>query len=81
MLTFLCFYENNAALDHVLSSLDALSAANNMTGRYEYWFKAFEGTLEGRGKMGSLVGASDAVRKMGGVESSLNDYAVSLFVS
>jgi len=33
--------------------------------------------LSGRGKMGSLVGASEEVRR-GGMDSSLNDYAVCL---
>lgn len=76
MLTFLCYYEDGRALSHVLASLDALSLANNEPSRYDYWFKSLDATLSGRGKMGSLVGASDEVRRIGGVESSLNDYAV-----
>lgn len=38
-----------------------------------------EQALSGRGKMGSLVGASEEVRRAGGVDSSMNDYAVSFF--
>jgi len=36
-----------------------------------------ESSLSGRGKMGSLVGASEEVKRTGGVDSSLNEYAVS----
>ncbi len=61
--------------EYVLQGLDALSAANNETGRYDFWFKSFELSLGGRGKMGSLVGASSEVRNAG-TDSSLNDYAV-----
>ena len=61
----------------VLQGLDQLSAANNETGRYDFWFKSLESSLAGRGRMGSLVGASEDVRKHGGVEVALNEYAVS----
>lgn len=56
--------------------MDALSAANNDTGRYDFWFRSLIATLSGRGKMGSLVGASEDIRKHGGAEAALNDYAV-----
>jgi cytokinesis protein len=45
---------------------------------YGFWFKNMAQTLSGRGKMGSLVGASTEFRKNAGVDSSLNEYAVSL---
>jgi cytokinesis protein len=76
MLTFLCYYSDALALPLVLSALDSLSQANNESGRFDYWFKSLDFTLSGRGKMGSLVGASDEIRKNQGVDSSLNDYAV-----
>lgn len=61
----------------MVSALEALSTANNESGGcFDYWFKSFDIALAGRGKMGSLVGASEEVRKGGGVDSSLNDYAV-----
>ncbi|KAF9519877.1 hypothetical protein BS47DRAFT_1370603 [Hydnum rufescens UP504] len=77
MLTFLCYYGDAIALTQVLAALDALSVSNNETGRFDYWFRTLDATLSGRGKMGSLVGASDEVRRNAGVESSLNDYAQS----
>ncbi|EGN96042.1 hypothetical protein SERLA73DRAFT_162010 [Serpula lacrymans var. lacrymans S7.3] len=60
----------------LINALEALSSANNETGCYEYWFKSMEIALKGRGKMGSLVGASEDVKKNGGIESSLNEYAL-----
>lgn len=76
LLTFLCYYEFSRALPNVLDALDALSVANGLTGRYTYWFKSLDASLDGRGKMGSLVGASDEVKRSGGIDSNLNEYAV-----
>lgn len=77
ILTFLCYWEDGISHELVIQALEALSNANNDKGPYEYWFRSLEGTLLGRGKMGSLVGASEEVRRNGGLDSSLNDYAVS----
>ena len=77
ILTFLCYWKDGAHHELVISALEALSASNNEKGPYEYWFRTLESTLSGRGKMGSLVGASEEVRRNGGLDSSLNDYAVS----
>ena len=61
----------------VVSALEALSAANNEAGNpYGYRFKSLESVLAGRGKMGTLVGASDEVKRHGGIDPSLNDYTV-----
>jgi cytokinesis protein len=62
----------------VTGALEALSQANGGdTGCYDYWFKSFQASLSGRGKMGSLVGASEDVKKAG-IDSSLNEYTVSI---
>ena len=78
ILTFLCYYNNGVAHESVLKAMDALSAANNQTGRYDFWFQSLLTTLSGRGKMGSLVGASQDIRKHGGTEAALTEYAVSI---
>ncbi len=80
ILTFLCYWNDGSHHELVISSLEALSAANSESGPYAFWFKSLEGVLLGRGKMGSLVGASEEIRKNAGLESSLNEYAVSSFV-
>lgn len=62
----------------VVSALENLSTTNNETASpYAFWFKSFASALTGRGKMGSLVGASDEIKRNAGMEASLNDYAVS----
>lgn len=77
ILTFLCYYNNGVAHESVLKAMDALSAENNETGRYDFWFQSLLATLSGRGKMGSLVGASQDVKKHGGHEATLTEYAQS----
>lgn len=65
----------------MLGALELLSTVNNEPSTcYAFWFKSLESALAGRGKMGTLVGASEEIRKNGGIESSLNDYAVSYAV-
>lgn len=61
----------------MVTALTVLSDNNNESGGpYSFWFKSMESSLAGRGKMGSMVGASEEVRRAAGVDSSLNDYAV-----
>jgi cytokinesis protein len=74
------------APEAVVQAFEALTAANPSGepgagggGPYEFWFRSMEEALMGRGKLGSLVGASEDVKKAGG-DSSLNDYAVRLLV-
>jgi cytokinesis protein len=77
LLTFLTYWKDGEGQPLVVSALEALSAANNESeGCYSYWFKEFRNALLGRGILGSLVGASQEVRKAGGPDTSLNDYAV-----
>jgi len=49
--------------------------------RFEQWLRIVEQTLEGRGKMGSLVGASEELKSSGSAgESQLVDYALATMV-
>ena len=81
LLTFMCVWEDAATHHLVVAGLEALSVANNMKGPFEYWFSSLESTLAGRGKMGSLVGASEDIRKNNGMDSTLNEYAVSATIT
>lgn len=76
ILLFIARVQDFSYVHITLAALESLSAENNEMGPYEYWFKSLESTLQGRGKMGSLVGASEEIRKNVGAESSLNEYAV-----
>ncbi|KAF2168124.1 hypothetical protein M409DRAFT_53438 [Zasmidium cellare ATCC 36951] len=82
LLTFLCHWANGQGHIKVLQCLDHLKAQQNENGRFDAWMRIVEVTVDGRGKMGSLVGASDEVRSGGiGMENLLMEYAVaSLFL-
>ena len=85
ILTFLCYWEKPRGHDFVVQGLKTLQQTlGKGEGRYDVWFSALEATIDGRGRMGSLVGMSDDVRKGLGssavipvAEGGLNDYAVS----
>lgn len=81
-LTFLCHWAEGQGHFKVLTALDHLKAQQNENGRFDAWMRIVEVTIDGRGKMGSLVGASDEVRSGGiGMENLLMEYAVtSLFL-
>lgn len=80
VLTFLTYWNGGEAHSLVVTALETLSSSNNEGGGcYNFWFKSMEQSLSGRGKMGSLVGASEEVKRAGGIDSSLNDYAVRPF--
>lgn len=63
--------------------MKALQQLGKADGRFDAWFSVFEATIDGRGRMGSLVGMSEDLRKglrTAGTsvdDNGLNDYAVS----
>jgi cytokinesis protein len=76
LLTFLA-YRSPEALNLVIGALETVSITNDAgSSPYAYWFAALEKSISGRGKMGSLVGASEEVRKNATTESNINEYAV-----
>lgn len=67
--------------DLVLKAMDKLQ--NNRLGRFDAWFNELEITLGGRGRMGSMVGASDDFRKMaqsGSPDNLVTEYAASILL-
>jgi len=77
VLTFLCHWGEGQGHRKVLQALDNIKNMNSETGRFDAWMRLVEVTIDGRGKMGSLVGASDELRAGGvGVENMLMEYAV-----
>lgn len=77
-LTYLCHGTDGAGHLRVLQAMDQLKAANGENGRFDAWMRIVEVTVDGRGKMGSMVGASEEYRTGGvGVENLLMEYAVS----
>ncbi|KAF1363925.1 FH2-domain-containing protein [Lizonia empirigonia] len=77
VLTFLCHWGEGGGHEKVLNALDNLKAQYGENSRFDAWMRVVEVTVDGRGKMGSLVGASDEVRSGGiGVENLLMEYAI-----
>lgn len=77
VLTFLCHWADGKGHQKVLQALDHLKAQQGENGRFDAWMRIVEVTIDGRGKLGSLVGASDEVRSGGiGMENLLMEYAV-----
>jgi hypothetical protein len=62
------------ALNLITGALEVVSVENSAgNSPYAYWFASFEKSISGRGKMGSLVGASEEVRKDA---TNFKEYAV-----
>ena len=81
VMTFLCHCGEGQGHLKVLQSLDQVKSMINENGRFDAWMRIVEVTIDGRGKMGSLVGASEEVRSGGvGMENLLMEYAVSTLV-
>ena len=79
VLVFLVYWNEGQAHSLVLSALATLSDDNHEHGSpYGFWFKSLEQALIGRGRMGTVVGASEDVKRHGGHDPSLNDYTVSI---
>ncbi|KAH7125568.1 hypothetical protein B0J11DRAFT_309015 [Dendryphion nanum] len=77
VLTFLCHCGSGEGHEKVLQSLDNLKLQYNENGRFDAWMRMVEVTVDGRGKMGSMVGASEEVRSGGiGIENLLMEYAI-----
>lgn len=82
VLTFLCHWADGEGHLKVLQAMDHVKHQQGENGRFDAWMRIVEVTIDGRGKMGSLVGASEEVRSGGiGMENLLMEYAVaSLFL-
>jgi cytokinesis protein len=77
VLTFLCHWADGQGHKRVIQALDNLKTQNSENGRFDAWMRWIEITIDGRGKMGSLVGASNEIRSGGlGVENMLMEYSV-----
>ncbi|KAI1827874.1 FH2-domain-containing protein [Xylaria intraflava] len=81
VLTFLCHWEDGNGHFKVIQAMDQVKTQQNENGRFDAWMRLVEVTVDGRGKMGSLVGASDEVRTGGiGMENLLMEYAVATLI-
>ncbi|KAJ2312715.1 hypothetical protein H4R23_004655, partial [Coemansia sp. Cherry 401B] len=61
--------------------LDKLQKFREMQKRFEPWMRALESAIDGRGRMGSKVGASEELRQLGGTaDRDLTDYVLSSMI-
>ncbi|KAI7867438.1 hypothetical protein BDF14DRAFT_1968074 [Spinellus fusiger] len=80
ILAFVCHVDLPKGQSIVLKGMDKLREYRHEYGRFDAWLKLFDATLEGRGRMGSLVGASEDVKRLGpqgAPDNHLSDYALS----
>lgn len=81
VLTFLCHWADGEGHLKVLQAMDYVKAQHGENGRFDAWMRIVEVTIDGRGKMGSLVGASEEVRSGGiGMENLLMEYALASLI-
>ena len=77
VLTFLCHWADGQGHLKVIQAMDYVKNQQGENGRFDAWMRVVEVTVDGRGKMGSMVGASEEVRSGGiGMENLLMEYAV-----
>ena len=77
VLTFLCHWADGQGHLKVIQAMDYVKNQHGENGRFDAWMRIVEVTIDGRGKMGSLVGASEELRSGGiGMENLLMEYAV-----
>jgi hypothetical protein len=80
MLFFLCHCEVPVGHSHVLKGFELLQQHRESLGIFDLWLKDLEQTVDGRGRMGSLVGAADDLKRLGvynAPDNHLMEYAVS----
>lgn len=71
MLVFLTYWKPPQGHTFVVRAFDNLMNITADHARFDAWFSVLEATLDGRGKMGSLVGASDEIKTLRGKEAQL----------
>ncbi|ORZ06045.1 hypothetical protein BCR42DRAFT_427576 [Absidia repens] len=89
ILAFICYYDDDAdnetqddkhGYQHVMRGFEMLKQYTKDMGLFDAWLKNVESALDGRGRMGSLVGAHDDLKKLGVMnapDKHLMEYAVS----
>ncbi|KAK2069590.1 hypothetical protein P8C59_004152 [Phyllachora maydis] len=81
VLTFLCHWADGEGHLKVIQAMDVVKSQHGENGRFDAWMRLVEVTVDGRGKMGSLVGASEEMRSGGvGMENLLMEYAVASLI-
>ncbi|OAD76082.1 hypothetical protein PHYBLDRAFT_110012, partial [Phycomyces blakesleeanus NRRL 1555(-)] len=79
VLVFLCYFSVPVGQELVLRAMDNLRDARKGYGRFDAWLKDLLYTLGGRGRMGSMVGASEDFKRLathGAPDNQLSEFAL-----
>ncbi|KAJ1920783.1 hypothetical protein IWQ60_006918 [Tieghemiomyces parasiticus] len=76
LLTFLCYSDIPRGHAMVLQGMETFQRFRSMDHRFEPWLTTLERTIDGRGRMGSMVGASQEIRQAGMLENDLVHYGL-----
>lgn len=79
LLVFLCYYSPEGH-QHVIRGFELLQQRNKDLNLFDAWLSSVDRTVDGRGRMGSLVGANNDLKRMGVYntpDNHLMEYAVS----
>ncbi len=81
VLTFLTHWGDGEGHLKVIQAMDSVKSQQGENNRFDAWMRIIEVTVDGRGKMGSMVGASEEVRSGGiGMENLLMEYSVATLI-
>ncbi|KAI8100130.1 uncharacterized protein BX664DRAFT_355473 [Halteromyces radiatus] len=80
VLVFLCYFQVPLGQEMVLKAMDRMRDSTRGLGRFDLWLRELDISLGGRGRMGSMVGASDDFKRLGShgsaADSQLAEYAL-----
>ncbi|CAG8496889.1 4842_t:CDS:10, partial [Scutellospora calospora] len=77
VLSFFCYCEIPTGHTLVLEGFDHHQKFLNEHGRFDAWMRVLENAIDGRGRYGSLVDASEEFKKGGtGIDNSLMEYVL-----
>lgn len=60
----MCYFEQPKGHSMVMQGMDMIKSTKKDYGRFDSWLKTFNTVLEGRGIMGSIVGASTDIKQI-----------------
>lgn len=66
LLTFFVARDRVKGFNLVLKGLDDFSSSHRLPGKFDGWFFFWEAAIDGRGRFGSSVGASDTILSLRG---------------
>ncbi|KAJ1922239.1 hypothetical protein H4219_000101 [Mycoemilia scoparia] len=76
LLTFLCYCDPPSGYNAVLKGLEGFQKFRGEKNMFKSWLRSVETAIQGRGRMGSLVGASSEIRSGNIADRDLADFVL-----